>query len=611
MPAEPPAAIRRPSIVAAAAVGNEHLVLGGWFRLPAGPQQMLAEQGDRGYLVAGAVLPEATDMVPGLAVLSLVDTELHPSAVTGVRLDLDHEDLVHRHELPTVSQDLAAVLREGLSAASISDRTNALTFLVAQLAAGDRELPRPHSDALVIARNILRERGPAALVEPGRPPSAEVEVLARVDDRSFYVRGWIGFDGNELERVTLVSPEGQSVDVTPAMFRYSRPDVANFYGRSADAADLGFAALCISTGSSVQCAGWLLDVETMSGEHLEARCPTAVDEPHAVRDLLLADLALERTPGQALRAHHLAPALGRVQERLGAAVRITRVEQFGVAPDDPEISIIVPLYRRIDFVEHQLAQFVHDPEMAAVDLVYVLDSPEHERELVAQCERLARHYRLAFRVAISSSNGGFSIANNLGVSLACGRLLLLMNSDVLPDRPGWLSALVRFHDSRPDPGAVGPKLVYEDESLQHAGMYFDRPAGSRVWFNEHYYKGLHRSFPAANVSRPVPAVSAACLMMRTELYRHMGGLRGIFVQGDHEDSDLCLRLRELGHEIWYAADVELYHLEGQSYPSAERHAMNEFNRWLHTHLWNSRIEALMASTVDDHHHAAHAGPARG
>jgi hypothetical protein len=54
-------------------------------------------------------------------------------------------------------------------------------------------------------------------------------------------------------------------------------------------------------------------------------------------------------------------------------------------------------------------------------------------------------------------------------------------------------------------------------------------------------------------------------------------------------------LAEAGHRSWYAADVELYHLEGQSYPSHQRRANGEFNRWLHTHLWDGRITALMAA----------------
>jgi O-antigen biosynthesis protein len=167
-----------------------------------------------------------------------------------------------------------------------------------------------------------------------------------------------------------------------------------------------------------------------------------------------------------------------------------------------------------------------------------------------------------------------------------------MNSDVLPDRPGWLPRLVEFHDSNPDIGAVGPKLIYEDDSIQHAGLYFDRPPGAHVWSNEHYFKGMHRDFPAANLARSVPAVTGACMLISTDLYRELDGLSGQYIRGDYEDSDLCLRLREKGLESWYLPDVELYHLEGQSYPTEERALTSDYNKWLHSSVWDRVIRSV-------------------
>ena len=83
-------------------------------------------------------------------------------------------------------------------------------------------------------------------------------------------------------------------------------------------------------------------------------------------------------------------------------------------------------------------------------------------------------------------------------------------------------------------------------------------------------------------------------MLATSLYHSVGGLLGQYVQGDYEDSDLCMRLRATGRQIWYLAEVELFHLEGQSYPTPARVANGQFNRWLHTHLWNDEITAVMS-----------------
>jgi GT2 family glycosyltransferase len=248
-------------------------------------------------------------------------------------------------------------------------------------------------------------------------------------------------------------------------------------------------------------------------------------------------------------------------------------------------------------VEHQLAHFVDDPELLGADLIYVLDSPELEDQLRDQVTRLHRLYPIPFRVVNLTANGGFARANNLGASLARGRVLLLLNSDVFPENPGWLGQMLRFHDSVPAVGAVGPKLLYEDDTLQHAGLYFDRPAGTHLWNNEHYYKGMHRDLPAAAESRPVAAVTGACMMVATDLYRSVGGLAGDYVQGDFEDSDLCLRLIQAGRENWYFAGTALYHLEASSYDAGRRNLHDGFNRWLHTHLWNDQIREIVAADV--------------
>jgi GT2 family glycosyltransferase len=125
-------------------------------------------------------------------------------------------------------------------------------------------------------------------------------------------------------------------------------------------------------------------------------------------------------------------------------------------------------------------------------------------------------------------------------------------------------------------------------------MYLHQPPGSSLWLDAHFYHGLHRAFPGANVARVVPLVCGACLMIDHSLYDRLEGLRGIYVQGDYEDSDLCMRLMELGYGNWYLPDAELFHLEAQSYAPSLRMPANAYNAWLHTFLWRDRIEPLMA-----------------
>jgi GT2 family glycosyltransferase len=179
------------------------------------------------------------------------------------------------------------------------------------------------------------------------------------------------------------------------------------------------------------------------------------------------------------------------------------------------------------------------------------------------------------------------------VAVAAGRKLLLLNSDVIPDRPGWLGEMCRFYDEGERIGALGAKLLYEDDSLQHAGLYFHRLPGTGVWENAHRFKGLHRRFSAAEVAQAVPAVTAACALVDRERYEEVGGLPLHYVQGDYEDSELCLRLAEAGYENWYLPTAELYHLEGQSYVAEARRGLSDYNMWLHTELWGEAIATVM------------------
>ena len=105
----------------------------------------------------------------------------------------------------------------------------------------------------------------------------------------------------------------------------------------------------------------------------------------------------------------------------------------------------------------------------------------------------------------------------------------------------------------PDFSVVGPKLLYADGNLQHAGMYFFRlPNG--VFQNMHYYKGYGRDFGPANIAREVPAVTGAVMALKRSSFLGVGSFTTDYVIGDYEDSDLCLKLRARGGVCQYLPD---------------------------------------------------------
>ena len=496
--------------------------------------------------------------------------------------------------------DLRTLIRNHFTALSSDERSVVVEFIASSAKDADNEASNRLrlSRSLNLVREMLRERLPICELSPSRIEGLAVEAVMALDDESFYVEGWLCDGESEAIRMTAVSPEGNRTELLGSLFRYRRPDADEFFKSAIGDQHItkyGFIAYFHASAPSLLPTGWVIEVETAAGTAMETLAPQVITADARIRTELFNDLAHDGHK-QELRRHHISPALSALQLRRSRRIGIDNEVLLGEQPASPQVSILVPLYGRLDLLEHQMAQFADDPELHRAELIYVLDSPELKADLLSMAEGLFRLYRLPFRIIVLSENAGFSTANNIAASRARGQLLLLLNSDVLPNEPGWLSKLTDFYTTLEKPGSVGPKLIYEDNSLQHAGLYFEQVPGSEMWTNEHYYKGLHGSLPAANLARSVPAVTGACLMIDASLFASIGGFSGIFIQGDYEDSDLCLRLSGAGHSNWYYPDVVLYHLEGQSYPKPARQLYYEYNRWLFNEMWSGTIRAANSDT---------------
>jgi tetratricopeptide (TPR) repeat protein len=126
---------------------------------------------------------------------------------------------------------------------------------------------------------------------------------------------------------------------------------------------------------------------------------------------------------------------------------------------------------------------------------------------------------------------------------------------------------------------VGSKLLYENGTIQHAGVAF-----SRVWFTPyHIYSGLPADAPCVNRRREFQSITAACMLVRREVFEAVGGFDEGYRNG-FEDVDLCLKIREQGWQLIYRPDSVLYHLESQT-PGRKAHdkdnAKRLVQRWAH------------------------------
>lgn len=240
--------------------------------------------------------------------------------------------------------------------------------------------------------------------------------------------------------------------------------------------------------------------------------------------------------------------------------------QLGSSIASPLVSVVVPLYGRIDFVEHQLLEFWRDSWFVEnVELIYVLDDPNLADRFTTLAESLHRLYQLPFKWLWGAANRGYSGANNLGASVARGQQILFLNSDAFPQSPGWLPMMVDALNRNKKIGAIGPRLVFGDGSIQHAGMEFLRREDLGVWVNHHPNMGLQASLDPAKTLTEVPAATGACLLISRQVFEQVGGWDMGYLIGDFEDSDICLKLRSAGYQIGYLPSVQLTHLERQSF----------------------------------------------
>ena len=240
----------------------------------------------------------------------------------------------------------------------------------------------------------------------------------------------------------------------------------------------------------------------------------------------------------------------------------SELKHFGETLEAPKASVIIPLYGRYDFMQHQLANFSADPFMEQVEIIYVLDDPALQREVLITAHGLFQTFRYSFKVVLSERNRGFAGANNLGVEFASSANLLLLNSDILPCQNGWFEYYLAQFESLKDVGILGATLIYEDNTIQHAGMEFREDSHyPGIWMNHHPYKGVPIDLVPLQDVIETSNTTGACMLMKTALYRELEGFDPMYVLGDFEDSDLCLKVINHGLKIYVSGTTRLYHLE--------------------------------------------------
>lgn len=216
---------------------------------------------------------------------------------------------------------------------------------------------------------------------------------------------------------------------------------------------------------------------------------------------------------------------------------------------EPLVSLLIPTRNGRRMLERCIESVVERTTYERFEIVIVdngSDEPDTLEFLRTVDVRVVRYpYRF-----------NYARQMNMAVDAAAGDQVVFLNNDLEVITPGWLEAMIEIGQD-PRVGAVGARLLFPSGRVQHEGVFVGYGGGSAGNVDFGGYFNLGRMI------RDASAVTAACMLMRKEPFRRIGGfderLRVAF-----NDVDLCLRLRQAGYQVVYTPYAELFHAESAS-----------------------------------------------
>ena len=236
----------------------------------------------------------------------------------------------------------------------------------------------------------------------------------------------------------------------------------------------------------------------------------------------------------------------------------------------PLVSIVIPNKDSVEVLSRCLESIEEKTTYKNYEIVVVENNSEEDATFEFYRTAEQRYGRL--RVVRWPAEFNYSKINNFGVEQARGDYILLLNNDVEVISPSWLESMLGFCQ-REDVGAVGARLLYPDNTVQHAGvgMIYCKNRGE-MGGPVHVFCHLDRSDPGymnrAVISQDVTIVTGACLMTKRSVYEELGGLTERYSVA-YNDVDFCLKVQRSGRCVVFDAEAELYHYESFSRGSDE------------------------------------------
>jgi GT2 family glycosyltransferase len=225
----------------------------------------------------------------------------------------------------------------------------------------------------------------------------------------------------------------------------------------------------------------------------------------------------------------------------------------------PRVSIILLTRDRPELLRSCVRSVLDKTDYDNLEII-IVDNGTAQLEALALLSEMAQDRRV--RLLRDTSPFNYSALNNRAAMQANGEYLCLMNNDIEVLDKDWLLEMVSVAQ-QPSVGAVGARLYYPNGKLQHAGVILG-PGGIACHPFRLQSKDDGHYMSRSQLMQNLTAVTAACMLTPTTLYRSLGGLDEAHLAVAYNDIDYCLRIREAGHTVVYDPYAEFVHHESVS-----------------------------------------------
>ncbi|MFM0166033.1 MULTISPECIES: glycosyltransferase family 2 protein [Paraburkholderia] len=221
----------------------------------------------------------------------------------------------------------------------------------------------------------------------------------------------------------------------------------------------------------------------------------------------------------------------------------------------PTVEIIIPTRDSAGLVE-QCVESIRQKSSYPNFRITIIDNGSVQQETHDLFARLQEDERI--KVVRDDSPFNYSALNNRIALASTADFVCLMNNDIEVINANWLEEMVSVA-LQPNVGAVGAKLLYPDDTIQHGGVVLG-VGGIASHAHKHFPNTMAGYFARARLRNAMSAVTAACLLIRQSIYQEVNGLdEALHVA--YNDIDFCLRVRQAGYRNVWTPYAELYHHE--------------------------------------------------